>query len=540
MLCRIFTKPLPLKKEDNEWSPYYPNARAQADIKSAMYGERNRKKIKELNMEWDRAHTHGPMLVCSACHGEKMRVTEQTIDKETDTVIDETVLTPSRDLHHEDDKKVQLIEQLQDPLPPISRNRAGVKKSFKEWARKTYEKPNTTRLTMANAEMATRLMKKELLVGATAATMEFWLKAISPFVALAMLMKSPMFRQAVDWVCGVGPGVQHKYACENCWIIPLTAAAWYCMSGWYDEATDTLGTGHEWRCSLCCFAYNSTARAFRTIIMTKEIWGENLYFFFGGDKPNGLKDKEITAESHPRETAELLFSLAKACVLATYIYDEHGRRAKVTATMLRATLGNLMKDFANNLRAQIEPEFIVEWEANRGITEYSKWQEVVVDQDQTLCISVPGTKQEGVDLKRVREKELRKKYGHKVTDKSFKNDLYYDPKQWWGSQGSAGYNKLGNAVVTQEMMTGVIDKLSDEEALQLARWCFFFYKVDEMLYDRMCNEWTKKGKGSENDIPLHQLVLAKQQSDQVRREVVANIPISLWENSAHLSHSSSA
>ena len=85
--------------------------------------------------------------------------------------------------------------------------------------------------------------------------------------------------------------------------------------------------------------------------MTKEIWGDSFFFFFfGGDKKAGVKDKDLTAEKHPREVAEALFDLVKSMVLLTYIHDDHGRRAKVSASMLKRTLGRLMNDEKMNLK----------------------------------------------------------------------------------------------------------------------------------------------------------------------------------------------
>ena len=141
-------------------------------------------------------------------------------------------------------------------------------------------------------------------------------------------------------------------------------------------------------------------RDYRTLLLTKEIWGENYYFWFIGDKPPGLKNKDIDPELHPFQAAELLFELAKACLLATFIYNKHGARATITAQLLKETLGNIMMSQEDQLLEQLDPEHIFRWKATDKISHYAHGHGLPV-RENTICVSATGQECVGIDVKPV-------------------------------------------------------------------------------------------------------------------------------------------
>ena len=146
-------------------------------------------------------------------------------------------------------------------------------------------------------------------------------------------------------------------------------------------------------------------RDYRYLLLTKEIWGENYYFWFGGDKPQGLKDKQINPELHPMQAAELLFELAKACLLTTFIYNKHGARATVDATMLKETLGNLMQTLQDKLLEQLDQAHIFRWKATDKIRHYEHSHGLQV-RDNTICASAAGQDCVGVGQRSIEAANL--------------------------------------------------------------------------------------------------------------------------------------
>ena len=117
---------------------------------------------------------------------------------------------------------------------------------------------------------------------------------------------------------------------------------------------------------------------------------------------------------------------------------------------------------------------------------------------------------------------------------SWSNDRYVDP--WLVDQGYCPNSKLGNARITHDHMKEVIEVIPPKDALKLGQLSMFFMNIKEKLYDRMCEEWQKGGKTAKDDTPLNKLLLAKNQADLVRDQVVQAIPQQYWQQSQHLSH----
>ena len=97
-------------------------------------------------------------------------------------------------------------------------------------------------------------------------------------------------------------------------------------------------------------------------------------------------------------------------------------------------------------------------------------------------------------------------------------------------------SKLGSAKVTHEHMEEVIEVIPPKDALKLGQLSMFFMNIKERLYDRMCEEWQRGGKTANDDTPMKKLLLAKQQADLVRDQVIEAIPKQYWQQSQHLSH----
>ena len=85
-------------------------------------------------------------------------------------------------------------------------------------------------------------------------------------------------------------------------------------------------------------------------------------------------------------------------------------------------------------------------------------------------------------------------------------------------------------------MKEVIEVIPPKDALKLGQFLMFFMNIKERLYDRMCEEWQKGGKTATDDTPLQKLLLAKEQADLVRDQVIEAIPKEYWQQSQHLSH----
>ena len=129
---------------------------------------------------------------------------------------------------------------------------------------------------------------------------------------------------------------------------------------------------------------------------------------------------------------------------------------------------------------------------------------------------------------------LKKKFGQHLNEASgtFDNSRYVDP--WLKDEYPN--SKLGDAKVTHEHMKEVIEVIPPKDALRLGQLSMFFMNIKEKLYDRMCEEWQKGGKTATDDTPLNKLLLAKQQADLVRDQVIEAIPKEYWQQSQHLSH----
>ena len=149
--------------------------------------------------------------------------------RQAHTAEDRNVVTPT----HVDEK-------LSLPGHPVERRFAKTNSAWKSWAPKTLEAAPSMHQKFNYADRAARLMKQELLSGSTAVTMAFWTTCVFPLSAMAMMMKSPMFRQAVDWCIGVGPGISLLYGCNHCWITPLRPNAWYLMNANRNSEANTF------------------------------------------------------------------------------------------------------------------------------------------------------------------------------------------------------------------------------------------------------------------------------------------------------------
>ena len=253
MHCQIYCEPH-MKPSDNEWSKCTPNAQAHADLKTAASAGSARPSLTEVNERIDPRHTR-KMLVCSECHGLRFRNIKKITNERGDVMENEFyVLPPSANLHHDGEVTIHLDQKLSLPGHPVERRFARTNAAWKAWAPNTLETAPTTHQKFNYADRAARLMKQELLSGSTAITMAFWEACVSPLSGMAMMMKSPMFRQAVDWCIGVGPGISLLYGCNHCWITPLHPNAWYLMNANWNSETNAIGSasdeGHYWSCLL--------------------------------------------------------------------------------------------------------------------------------------------------------------------------------------------------------------------------------------------------------------------------------------------------
>ena len=194
-----------------------------------------------------------------------------------------------------------------------------------------------------------------------------------------------------------------------------------------------------------------------------------------------------------------------------------------------------MQTLQQNLIEHLDPAHIFRWKATDKIRHYEHSHGLQV-RDNTICASAAGQDCVGVDLKKVKEEELKAKFGNVLTKESgsWSNDRYIDP--WLMDQGYCSNSNLGNARITHDHMKEVIDVIPPKDALKLGQISMFFMNIKERLYDRMCEEWQKGGKTAKDDTPLNKLLLAKNQADLVRDTVVAAIPKQYWQQSQHLSH----
>ena len=224
----------------------------------------------------------------------------------------------------------------------------------------------------------------------------------------------------------------------------------------------------------------------------------------------------------------MLFELAKACLLTTYIYNKHGARATVTARLLKEILGNIMLSQEDQLLGQLDPEHIFHWRATDKISHYEHDHGLPV-RENTICVSSIGQECVGIDVKRVCKNSLKKKFGQlNELSGSFDNERYVDPQL----ADEYPNSKLGNSRVTHEHMKEVIETISPTDALKLGQLSMFFMNVKERLYDRMCANAWKEGRETQ----LSKLLLVKNQTDLIRDQIIVAIPKEYWQQSQHLSH----
>jgi len=196
----------------------------------------------------------------------------------------------------------------------------------------------------------------------------------APLASYHMLMKSRLFRAALDWLTCIGPGMFLLYGCTGCQIVPLLACGWYLCNVEWDEENDDYKNrskaGQCWLCANCLLDDHSSHRVIRVLILVKAVWGVNYYFYFGGDRAQGVKEQDVMddPEKCPLEVADMLFDMIKGMVLCKYIRDRAGRRARVTPDVLKSVLTEIMNDFAAELKTSLDSKDLVTIEANRGVT----------------------------------------------------------------------------------------------------------------------------------------------------------------------------
>ena len=191
-----------------------------------------------------------------------------------------------------------------------------------------------------------------------------------------------------------------------------------------------------------------------------------------------------------------------------------------------------MTSLEDQLLEHLDPEHIFRWKATDKIKHYEHSHGLPV-RDNTICVSASGQECVGVDIKQVRKTLLKKKFGQlNESNGSLDNERYVDPQL----ADEYPNSKLGNSRVTREHMKEVIETISPTDALKLGQLSMFFMNIKEKLYDRMCEDWKKGGRTATDDTPISKLLLAKNQADLVRDQVIGAIPKKYWQQSQHLSH----
>jgi len=256
------------------------------------------------------------MYICSMCHGMHFK----NLDPFDDT--GKKILPNTTTIHHKDGAEAVYCEETDSKGKTVRRYKATVTYEWKKLSENTLPKYqiDETFVITSGASKIQRITRKKLQE-TNPELLNFWENLPSQLASYHMLMKCRLFRAALDWLTSVGPGMFLMYGCTGCHLVALLACGWYlCNVEWDDENGDvrTLSNrGQIWRCANCLLDYHGAHRDFRVLVLTAQVWGQNHYFYYGGDRKQGLKESQVIAKpmNHPLEAADLLFDMVKGMVL---------------------------------------------------------------------------------------------------------------------------------------------------------------------------------------------------------------------------------
>ena len=213
----------------------------------------------------------------------------------------------------------------------------------------------------------------------------------------------------------------------------------------------------------------------------------------------------------------MMFDIVKGLVLCSYIYNEHGEKAKVTPDMLKKTLQTLMVEMAEQFKNELEEDVIIKFKANKDVmnTNGNKvWNSFHLGvANNGLCIEYPGQEVEAIDLKIVYRKKMWELEKKRVHASQLNQENFH-------------VNRTNANRLTLEDIMKVVKECPPDMALKIAAFSCAAYNVNGPLMEMAGREWTKQTDGQKNN--LAQLKMFKETTWNHRMQFMGAIPRECW------------